>query len=65
MKKKASKKQIQEVLSGLIGDIQVTYQKVVNTESLLGLYLEFKKDRKGFDKFIKDRIKKHEADSKK
>ena len=59
MKKKASKKQIQKVLNGLIGDIQATYQKVVNTESLLGLYLEFKGDMDGFNKFIEDRIKKH------
>ena len=65
MKQKATKKQIQEGLERLIGVIQVTYQKIVNTESLLGLYLEYKGDEGGFNKFLEDRAKKNEADSKK
>ena len=71
MKKKATKKQTQQVLEGLIGDIQAifhkmvnTEQRVVNTESVVGLYIEYKGDEGGFHKFLEDRMKKHEAESK-
>ena len=65
MKKKASKKQIQEVLNGLIGDIQTIFHRMVNTEHVVGLYIEYKGDEGGFNKFLEDRAKKNEADSKK
>lgn len=65
MKKKATKKQTQQVLEGLIGDIQAIYQREVNTENVISLYLEYKNDADGFNKFLEDKAKKNEADSKK
>ena len=65
MKKKATKKQTQQVLEGLIGDIQAIFQREVNTENVISLYLEYKNDVDGFNKFLEDRAKKNEADSKK
>ena len=72
MKKKATKKQTQQVLEGLIGDIQAIFhkmvnaeQRMVNTENVVGLYIEYKGDEGGFNKFLEDRAKKNEADSKK
>ena len=65
MKKQATKKQIQKVLDGLIGDIQATFQRAVNTETLFGLFLEYKGEGDGFNKFLKEKIEKSEADGKK
>ena len=64
MKKKATKKQTQQVLEGLIGDMQTIFHRMVNTESVVGLYIEYKGDEGGFNKFLEDRAKKSEADSK-
>ena len=64
MKKQASKKQIQKVLDGLIGNIQAIFQRTVNTENVVGLYIEYKGDEGGFNKFIEDRIKKENNDKK-
>ena len=64
MKKKATKKQAQQVLEGLIGDIQAIFHRMVNTENVVGLYIEYKGDEGGFNKFLEDRAKKNEADSK-
>ena len=64
MKKKATKKQTQQVLEGLIGDIQAIFHRMVNTENAVSLYLEYKNDVDGFNKFIEDRAKKNEAESK-
>ena len=64
MKKKATKKQTQEVLEGLIGDIQIIFHRMVNTENVVRLYIEYKGDEGGFNKFLEDRAKKNESDSK-
>ena len=64
MKKKATKKQTQQVLEGLIGDIQAIFHRMINTENVVRLYIEYKGDVDGFYKFIEDKNKKDEADSK-
>ena len=58
-------------MEGLIGDIQAIFHKMVNaehrmvnTESVVGLYIEYKGDEGGFNKFLDDRAKKNEADGK-
>ena len=58
-------------MEGLIGDIQAIFhkmvntdQRMVNTENVVGLYIEYKGDEGGFNKFIEDRAKKNEAESK-
>ena len=65
MKKKATKKQTQQALEGLIGDIQAIFHRMINTENVVGLYIEYKGDEGGFNKFLEDRAIKNEADSKK
>ena len=52
-------------MEGLIGDIQAIFHRMVNTENVVGLYIEYKGDEGGFNKFLEDRTKKNEADSKK
>ena len=37
---------------------------MVNTEHVVGLYIEYKGDEGGFNKFLEDREKKNEAESK-
>ena len=58
-------------MEGLIGDIQAIFhkmvsaeQRMVNTENVVGLYIEYTGDEGGFNKFLEDRAKKNEADSK-
>jgi hypothetical protein len=37
---------------------------MVNTENVVGLYIEYKGDEGGFNKFLEDRAKKHNNDKK-
>ena len=32
---------------------------MINTENVVGLYIEYKGDEGGFNKFLEDRVKKH------
>ena len=52
-------------MEGLIGDMQTIFHRMVNTESVVGLYIEYKGDESGFNKFLEDKAKKNEAESKK
>ena len=52
-------------MEGLIGDIQTIFHRMINTEDVVRLYIEYKGDVDGFYKFLEDRAKKNEADSKK
>ena len=56
MKKKATKKDIEIVVSGLIKHLQEVEQKVYALDNLFGMYLKHKKDKKGFQKYIKKQI---------
>lgn len=56
MKKKATKKDIEIVVSKLIQHLQIIEQKVSGVDNLFGMYIKYKKDEKGFQKYIKQQI---------
>ena len=54
--KKATKKDIEIVLSNVIRHLQVIEQKVDALDNVFGTYIKYKKDEKGFQKYIKKQI---------
>ena len=53
MKKKAlTKKEIENALGGLSNNDQILYDKILQIDNLLGLYLEYRKDTEEFNKFV-------------
>lgn len=56
MKKKPTKKDIETVVSNLIRHLQVLEQKVDALDNIFGTYIKYKKDEKGFQKYIKKQI---------
>ena len=55
-KKKPTKKDIEVVVSSLISHLQIIEQKVVALDNIFGTYIKYKKDEKGFQKYIKKQI---------
>ena len=51
-KKKLTNKEMTEALEGLSNNIQITYNKVLYIDNLIGLYLEYRKDTEKFNKFV-------------
>ena len=53
MKKKAlTKKEIEKAIEGLSNNDQILYEKILQIDNLLGLYLEYRKDTEEFNKFV-------------
>ena len=59
-KKKLTSKEIEKAISGLNNNDQVLYDKLMQIDNLLGLYLEYKKDTEKFNKFVTSRAKEFE-----
>ena len=57
VKQKPTKKEIETVISKLITHVQILEEKLNAVDSLFGLYLEWKKDKDTFNKFVEDRVK--------
>jgi len=55
-KKKATKKDIEVVVSNLIRHLQVIEQKVGALDNIFGTYIKYKKDEKSFQKYVKKQI---------
>jgi predicted transcriptional regulator len=56
LKKKATKKDIEIVVSNLIRHLQGIEQKLDALDNIFGTYIKYKKDEKGFQKYIKKQI---------
>ena len=55
-KKKPPKKDIEVVVSNLIRHLEVVEQKITAIDNVLGMYIKYKKDEKGFQKYVKKQI---------
>ena len=55
-KKKPTKKDIEVVVSNLIRHLQMVEQKVDGIDNIFGMYIKYKKDEKGFQKYVKKQI---------
>tara|TARA_R100001244_G_scaffold85732_1_gene65572 strand:+ start:275 stop:499 length:225 start_codon:yes stop_codon:yes gene_type:complete len=62
-KRKPSKKEIESVISGLINHVRHLEEKLNALDSLFGLYLEWKKDKNTFNKFVDVKLKKYQAEN--
>ena len=56
MKKKPTKKDIEVVISNLINHLRVIEEKIVALDNIFGLYIKYKKDEKGFQKYVQKQI---------
>ena len=59
VKKKATKKEVETVISNMINHLKFLDEKLGALDSLFGLYLEWKKDKDTFNKFVEDRVKEY------
>ena len=55
-KKKPTKKDIEVVVSNLIKHLQVIEQRTDALDNIFGMYIKYKKDEKGFQKYVKKQI---------
>ena len=54
--KKASKKDIEMVVSNLIKHLQMIERKVDAIDSIFGTFIKYKKDEKGFKKYVQKQV---------
>ena len=59
-KKKLTRKEIEKALDGLSGNDQYLHNKLLQIDSLFGLYLEYSKETEKFSEFVKARTKEFE-----
>ena len=59
-KKKLTNKERDNAIEGLHNNDQILYNKILNIDNLLGLYLEYRKETDKFEKFVKGRIEEFE-----
>ena len=55
-KKKATKKDIEIVVSNLINHLQGIEQKVDALDNIFGMFIKYKEDEKGFQEYVKTQI---------
>ena len=59
-KKKLTNKERDEAIEGLSNNDQMLYNKILQIDSLMGLYLEYSKDTEKFGKFVKGKTEEFE-----
>ena len=55
-KKKATKKDIEIVVSNLINHLQGIEQKVDALDNIFGMFIKYKEDEQGFQEYVKTQI---------
>ena len=58
-KKKLTNKELTEAIAGLSNNDQLLRNEILEMKQLFGLYLEWKKDKDTFNKFVEDRVKEY------
>ena len=61
MKKKANKKDIQDIVARLIGNVAILEQKINSYNTLFGMYVGFKGDDKEFQEHLKVKLEKSDG----
>jgi len=59
-RKKLTNKERDEAIGGLSSNDQILYNKILNIDNLLGLYLEYKEETEKFNKFVKGKVEEFE-----
>ena len=60
VKQKPTKKEIETVISKLINHVQMLEEKLGAIDTLFGLYLDWKKDKDKFNKFVEEKVKSYQ-----
>ena len=63
MKKKANKKDIQDIVARLIGSVAMLEQKVASYNTLFSMYVKYKDDSDGFQAYLKEELEKADAET--
>jgi len=62
MKKKASKKELQDIVARLIGNVAMLEQRVASYNTLFSMYVKYKDDSDGFQVYLKEELEKADAE---
>ena len=63
MKKKANKKELQDVVARLIGSVAMLEQKIASYNTLFSMYVKYKDDSDGFQAYLKEELEKANAET--
>ena len=63
MKKKANKKELQDIVARLIGSVAMLEQKIGSYNTLFGMYVKYKDDSDGFQAYLKEELEKANAET--
>ena len=63
MKKKANKKEIQDIVARLIGSVAMLEQKIASYNTLFSMYVKYKDDSDGFQAYLKEELEKANAET--
>ena len=61
MKKKANKKELQDIVARLIGSVAMLEQKISSYNTLFSMYVKYKDDSEGFQIYLKEELEKADA----
>lgn len=62
MKKKANKKELQDIVARLIGNVAILEQRVASYNTLFSMYVKYKDDSDGFQVYLKEELEKKNAE---
>ena len=62
MKRKANKKDIQDIVARLIGNVAMLEQKIASYNTLFSMYVKYKDDSDGFQVYLKEELEKADAE---
>ena len=62
MKKKANKKELQDIVARLIGSVAMLEQKIASYNTLFSMYVKYKDDSDGFQVYLKEELEKADAE---
>ena len=63
MKRKANKKDIQDIVARLIGNVAMLEQKIASYNTLFSMYVKYKDDSDGFQVYLKEELEKANAET--
>ena len=63
MKKKANKKELQDIVARLIGSVAMLEQKIASYNTLFSMYVKYKDDSDGFQVYLKEELEKKNAET--
>ena len=62
MKRKANKKELQDVVARLIGNVAMLEQKIASYNTLFSMYVKYRDDSDGFQVYLKEELEKADAE---